>query len=229
MKANRSLVAHPLLLPLYSVLAFYAYNIGEMSFTDLLPIATAVCGGSILLFGLSWLVFRNATKAGLVATAILLIVLFYGHIFQALDELFGYQLRHRLVFPLLILLLFCLVLILAAKSTRRENATIILNWMTAVLVLMPLISVVEHDVFSIDTNAGIVEDVDLPQLRQPEHRPHVFYLIFDRYAANRTLRDQYQFDNQAFEDFLIAKGFFVATASYANYLKTAQSLAATNH
>ena len=227
MNANRAVVAHPFLLPLYSVLAFYAYNIGEMSLTDLLPIAVAVCGGSILLFGLSWLVLRNAIKAGLVVTAILLIVLFYGHISQALDVLFGYHLRYRLVFPLLILLLSCVVLILAAKSTRRKNATTILNWMTAVLVLMPMISIVEHDVFSTDTNAGVVEDVELMRLHQPVHRPHVFYLILDRYAANRTLRDQYQFDNQAFEDFLSAKGFFIATDSYANYLKTAQSLAAT--
>jgi len=227
MNANRSVIAHPFLLALYSVLAFYTHNIGEMWLSNLLPIAIAVCSGSILLFGLSWLVLRDAKKAGLVTTAIILIVLFYGHINQGPIELFGYQLKEKFIFSLLVLSLICVVLILIRKPTLCKNANTILNWMTAAMLLMPLVNIIEHDFFLMGNNSGVIEDEALPQLNQPEHRPNVFFLIFDRYAANRTLRDQYQFDNQKFENFLSEKGFFVATDSYANYLKTAQSLAAT--
>jgi hypothetical protein len=227
MTTTRSVVAHPFLLPLYSVLAFYAHNIGEMSLTDLAPIAVAVCGGSILLFALSWIVLRDGPKAGLVATTIILIVLFYGHIFQTLHALSGDQLRHGFVFPLLTLLLFCAALLLTRRPILRNNANTVLNWATAALVLIPLASIVQHHRLSTDIDARIAEDEELGLVSPPERRPHVFFLIFDRYAANRTLRYLHRFDNRAFEEFLGRRGFFVATDSYANYLKTAQSLAAT--
>ena len=63
---------------------------------------------------------------------------------------------------------------------------------------------------------------------RPRHRcsrsirrgPRIYYLIFDRYAADRTLRDDFAFDNQSFSRWLEDRGFYVAKDSLANYPKT---------
>ena len=57
--------------------------------------------------------------------------------------------------------------------------------------------------------------------------PRPDYLIFDRYADNRTLQADFGFDNQAFLATLRRSGFFVADRSRANYTKTTHSLASS--
>ena len=57
--------------------------------------------------------------------------------------------------------------------------------------------------------------------------PDIYYLIFDRYASEGTLAREFGFDNGPLLDFLKEQGFYVASQSRANYLKTAPSLAST--
>ena len=59
-----------------------------------------------------------------------------------------------------------------------------------------------------------------------EH-PDIYYFIFDRYASQSVLANEYGIDNQDFTKFLKAKGFYVASGSHSNYLKTATSLASS--
>jgi len=57
--------------------------------------------------------------------------------------------------------------------------------------------------------------------------PDIYYIVPDRYANERVLRERYGYDNSPFLDYLRSRGFFVVTASYANYPKTAYSLASS--
>jgi hypothetical protein len=58
-------------------------------------------------------------------------------------------------------------------------------------------------------------------------RPDIYYIILDRYGGPATLKEVYGFDNSEFMDYLTSRGFYVATESRANYLKTAHSLASS--
>jgi hypothetical protein len=235
MSLSRPLILHPFLLAVYSVLVLYAHNIGEMFLQDILLLGGIVVAVAVLLFGLLWLILRDARKGGVATTALLLVLLFYEHIYRALHELFDFQIRHRVVFPVLVLFLSGAVLMLMRREARLRSATVVLNWMTAVLVLMPLITILSQDVFTTShgTTSGTkaeTESGDIPlQLSASGRKPHVFFLILDRYAANRTLKDQYAFDNQEFEDYLRSRGFYIAVNSTANYLRTAPSFASTFH
>jgi len=55
----------------------------------------------------------------------------------------------------------------------------------------------------------------------------VYYLIFDRYAGEQTLREDFGFDDGAFYSMLRSDGFYVAQQSLANYPKTTHSLASS--
>lgn len=225
---------HPFFLALYSVSQFYAHNIGEMTLGDVLPLGAGMLAFSALVFSLCWLILGRL-RAGLVTTAILVVFLFYGHTFLAFEQLFGSSLRHRHILPSLVLFLTVLVIVLVRKGSRLRNATVVLNVVAAVLVLMPVSTIVSYNLSAYRGSATDLNDLAPDggqatlQLNAPDRKPHVFFLIMDRYAANRTLKDRYAFDNHEFEDFLRGQGFYVAGNSTANYLKTALSLAATFH
>jgi hypothetical protein len=61
----------------------------------------------------------------------------------------------------------------------------------------------------------------------PESLPDIIYIVPDRYASGNALLSEFGYDNSAFYDQLRKRGFFVDPNAWANYPKTAQSLAST--
>ena len=55
--------------------------------------------------------------------------------------------------------------------------------------------------------------------------PNIYYLVFDRYARQDQLLKHYDFDNEEFLRELEARGFIVSRDAFANYQRTAHSLA----
>jgi len=54
--------------------------------------------------------------------------------------------------------------------------------------------------------------------------PDIYYLVFDRYARQDVLAEEFGYDNQPFLDALQDRGFYVAPESCANYPKTEISM-----
>lgn len=226
MRLGRPWAAHPFLLALYSIVAFYAHNIGEIAPQEMLPLAGIVMGGALALFAACWLLWRDARKAGLAVTALLLVILFYGHFTQAFGDLLQIKVKQKIVFPIVMLLLGGVTLLLMRRERRLLSATLVLNWTVAALLLLPVISIASHAMVTANANVNAKSEHEpMLQLDQRARKPNVFFFIMDRYAASRTLQKQYSFDNSAFEEFLRSKGFYVATDSRANYIRTALSLA----
>ncbi len=59
------------------------------------------------------------------------------------------------------------------------------------------------------------------------NKPDIYYIIFDAYASSKQLKDEYGYSNQAIEDFLHNKGFYIAKDSKSNYNYTAFSIGST--
>jgi hypothetical protein len=55
----------------------------------------------------------------------------------------------------------------------------------------------------------------------------IYYIILDGYASSITLKDQYDYDNKIFNDYLITKGFYVTTKSHSNYPMSFLSIASS--
>jgi hypothetical protein len=79
---------------------------------------------------------------------------------------------------------------------------------------------------SIDASLAGLE-ADLPPPGADEARPHIIYIVPDRYASNANLRDLYGVSNADFTAQLEAHGFHVWDGQNANYPKTFVSLAST--
>ena len=54
--------------------------------------------------------------------------------------------------------------------------------------------------------------------------PDIYYINFDAYANEHTLKETFGYDNSSFLNFLKKRGFYVASKSRANYAETILSL-----
>src|SRR5690606_5318451 len=57
--------------------------------------------------------------------------------------------------------------------------------------------------------------------------PDIYYLVFDRYAGQETLKKYYDFDNQYFIDDMKKEGFIFNKIEYSNYGHTGPSVSST--
>ena len=231
--ANRPFPLHPLLFAAFPVLNLWAANIEEdVAFGDVLPyLAGAVAAAAVLTLILTPL-FRSARKAGFAATAIAVVVFGYGYTFKALEgwTVAGVTIGRRGVVIALAAGVAVAAVALAARAKKYvPEITKGLNVIGAVLVLL---NVAQIGYYNIRSNpAG---EIALPnELRNhplpvsSTRQPDIYFFIFDTYAGEKTLTEQFRFDNRPFVDFLEAKGFYVANRSTANYPRTLLSLASS--
>jgi len=219
-------VVHPLLFALFSVLALYSYNVAEVAPSEIV-LPTAIVLGFALVALLLWgLILRNLKKAGLVLSIFVILFFSYGHVANAVE---GWGITYKVLLPIWGILIIGGAFF--AIRTRRDllKLTTILNVVAITLVVIPSINIVVHEVRAashqiekseiVDTNA--VDLGDAYTLRD------IYYIVLDRYASASTLEEVYGFDNSEFLDYLSGKGFYVASESVSNYLKTRYSLASS--
>jgi hypothetical protein len=106
------------------------------------------------------------------------------------------------------------------------NLTTLLNVVAAVLIIMPVITIMVQEAQGSRRHTAAPDTGNL-QLSVPETPPDIYYIILDRYASASTLQERLDFDNSEFLDYLSSKGFYVATESRDNYLNTQHSLASS--
>ena len=223
---RKTLVIHPFLFGVFPVLFLFSYNKRSMSAGEMaLPaviIALAVCVAFLILQA----ILKNRTRAGLIISGFLLLFFSYGHVYEALRFM-----RHRYALPVWAVLFFLIVY--HSVRTRRTLAGLT-NFLNVVAVSLVLISLVDIGVYTVkrdmawshDDIVGSVADSPSGQAATGL-TPDIYYIILDRYGGAASLKEFYGFDNTGFMDYLVDKGFYVATESKANYLKTAHSLASS--
>jgi hypothetical protein len=118
-----------------------------------------------------------------------------------------------------------LAVVFAAKAGTQRLARVTrgLNVVTAVLVLLAVVSIVPAELAR--TNRSVAPAVPIEGTAGTGR--DIWYLVFDRYGSARSLDLLYGIDDRPFLDRLQARGFEIAIDSHANYVKTALSLAAT--
>jgi len=220
---------HPLLFIIYPALALFAHNARAVPFSTFVLYSAVLLGAAALLLAILYFVLRDAGKAALAVTVVILLVLYYVPVHTGLEYIGRGEVSHKLSFPLYLFTISFLYHWTTRSQRRMADTTKILNTMAGVLVLMSLAPAVPYLLRNLHAEArhtpGSVGETIQTDRVHP--RPNVYHIILDRYAANVTLKEQYNFDNQEFMDFLKRKGFSVAPDSTANYLKTGMSLAST--
>jgi hypothetical protein len=225
-------MVHPVLFFASVLLSLHAFNLGRLSLAeDLLPLTLLLL--PVLVCNLLILRAKRVRAIGILLSIFLVMFFSYGQMYEALraGESGRRWLDHRLMMPIWIGLMAGGAW--AALRTRSDlaNLTRILNLVSLAMVLMPLGMIASYPL-----RGGIVWQWSRPtenpsplraNAAPPANRPDIYYIILDRYANEETLRTSYGLDNREFLDFLRNKGFYVASESRSNYMKTPLSLASS--
>ena len=228
-------VYHPFLLGLYPPLALYAHGINNLFFETTLSGFAISIGFSAVVFGVLWLIFRDASKAGIVATVLIVFAFFYGHLNNFLAAtFFADQLTVAGQLPRIVqswslriwgIGFGVFVIWLCWRKADYTNWTKILNVVSAAVLIVPAITIAMH--LGTAPGQGGTAETGGTTLKASGKPRDVYYLIFDRYGSRRTLQDLYGFDNGAFLKALSDRGFYVAEESNGNYFGSHQSLSSS--
>jgi hypothetical protein len=230
---------HPFLFAGASVFRLYVPNLRSVYFSDGFAALAAALAATFLLFLAGALLRTLGAKAAILASAAVVAGLFYGEIIDAVNQHAGIDL---LPGAALAITLAVLAAVFAAVIRARIDftpANVVLNGIAFAIFIVPAWQVASHSWKAGSTlrpPAAFDEapsKAELPAVSDPaaanDAPRHVFYFIFDRYGSQPVLANYYGFDNSDLIGFLETKGFYVASNSRANYLKTAHSLASTFH
>lgn len=230
--ARRPFPLHPLFFAAFPVLNLWASNIDEdVGFRDIVwPLIISVGAAAGLTLILTPLL-RSARKAGLAATAVVFLFFAYGAIFRPIEgwTVGGVTIgRRELVLALWIAVAVGAVLLAARARKYVPELTRGLNVIGAALVVLNAAQIGYYNFRSATPDGAIPLPPELSNRPTPSstvRRPDIYFFIFDTYAGEKVLTEQFRFNNRPFLDFLESKGFYVANRSTVNYPRTLLSLA----
>ena len=231
-------VLHPFLFAIFPVIFLFARGVDYISFSEPIAPAIAILLFTCLLLVIFGFIYRDIKKAGIFVSIFMILFFSYGHIHDVmLAHGIIKSVMARNVFLLaawsMILLLTGYVLLRTSKNL--VNLTKLFNLIGTVLIVISLFNITMEMVQSnlkIDTpHLDIKEGLKIDNVKSntgvKNRFPDIYYIIFDRYGNEEVLKNYYSFDNREFVNYLIDKGFYVASQSTSNYMNTTLSLASS--
>jgi hypothetical protein len=231
---------HPLLFAVFPMLSLYVQNIDQVPLAQVWrPVAYALAG-TLALWLILVLLFRNVRKAAIASSAIVLAVLSYKHIAHFVPASFEWLLG-----PLGIVLIACAIVLLINTKKPLYDLTAVLN--VASLFLFASVSWSIGAAFWKSSRPGdhSGEKVPIAPVGEAEVKaikskrvygkvtaetaklPDIYYIILDAYGRADTLKAFYGYDNTPFIRELEKRGFYVPPRSRANYDETPLCLASS--
>lgn len=220
---KKSIVIHPLLLAIYPVLFLYSHNIGQVAFREILAPSVITAGLTVTAWFILRAIFKNWKKSGIIASLFLVLFFSYGY-FRAFLE-------GETATPLMLsawIVLFMLGSFFTVRSKKDfAKATVILNVITSILIVLPVLNVIIHQFTNIrlinQANYSMSMQASSSSTTERESYPDIYFIVLDAYAREDILREIYNFDNSEFLNFLRDKGFYIADRSVSNYSQTGLS------
>lgn len=235
---KKAIILHPFLFAIQPVLFLFSYNRFETIFLKEIFILI----GANLIFSILILISINIFLKSIRKSAVIASVFIFQ--FFSFMRFFGLIVNFkignvnvgRLVYFYPIWILFFILVTCFIVRFKREflNVTVILNIIAASLVIFNLYNIArgKHAIIVPDkiesARNKFISSPKVKDFKQDNNKyPDIYYIIFDRYAGYRTLKDFFNYDNSDFIDYLTRKGFYVARDSNTNYLHTFKSLSSS--
>lgn len=213
-----------LLLSLFFVLHGFTENYNYIPAADAALLFLAYVAASIVLASIFWLVYRNISRASLLAFLCMFFFFFFGYIYDSINDLaprsfFG---KYSVLIGgfLLLLLTAAVVLLRWRKSMQRLNH--VLNVFFLLLLLVEVAGLVYKMAYyrpaaAVHLNQGLTVCNNCD-------KPDIYLILTDAYAGEAQLKETMNFDNSRFLDSLRARGFHIPHSN-SNYNYTPFSCA----
>ena len=215
---------YPWLFSPFPALFLYSHNLDEASGQTALLASGLSLALTALVWLVAWTIARDVRKAALLAFLFCLMFFTYGHLGSSLNLPAWVLVPWGAAF---------LVMAAVVLLTRRDLSVLIpgLNLFALVLIVSAVTQIAWPRSQASIRDLGMTdlqEDARVADMRlDTSLLPDIFYLILDRYANEKALAAEFNFDNSEFLGFLRAQGFYIADDSRCNYPQTLMSLASS--
>jgi len=217
---------HIVLLPLFFV--FHTANTHWLfiGIAGQLYLAALYASTAVVLFLLLFLWFKSKNKAGVIILILLLINFYFSEIHKMLranhPALFIY--RYVFVVPLLVLTVIFLTFSVYRSRSSFMQLTRYLNILFLFLFIAELATIAIRSYRLKGTTVAAINDTSL-SICDTCRKPDIYFLLFDEYSSSLSLREDYHYDNDFLDTFLVQSGFKILTRSKSNYNITNFSVA----
>jgi hypothetical protein len=212
------------LIPIFFVLHGYRENLGYIHPGEAILLSGVYLIGSAVLFGLTFLYYRNIAKAALATGFLLAFYFFFGAIQDFLKAYLHPLSRYAIIVPAFCIAAIAWVVFL--RRTRRDFPQwfFYLNCLFLLYLLVDSTEILLASPESPDRHRITASNPTLTFTPYNGPKPDIYFLLFDAYTSSLGLKENYHYDNSGFDRFLTAKGFRIQYASRANYKYTILSM-----
>jgi hypothetical protein len=221
--ALRSFNFYLFLLPVFFVLHGYAEYYNLIPAIKATKFTASYLAGTLIIFLLSRLFFKNSTKAALYSFLIMLIYFFFGTFQDFVTEKFpdNFITRYSFLLPVLLVILIVVFILLKRANQNFERLKLYLNTLMLLLLIFDISSLVIK--INKKKSAIAMMDASLPVCKDCP-KQDIYLVVAYFYSGNTALKKFFSYNNSRFEDQLIEKGFFVSDSSFSNYNYTIFSI-----
>jgi len=180
-----------------------------------------------IILGIWYLFFRILSVASLMTIGCLLPFYYTGDLKNWLSDKFPDSFLQSYFFILSVFVVMVLVLffILRKKRTVAGRLFLFINTAFLLFIAADVITIFftgSKNKYTIDGKTELnYSTCDSCK------KPDIYYIILDAYASSKELMDEYGYSNQAIEDHLHNKGFYIVKDSKSNYNYTSYSVGST--
>lgn len=230
---GRTIVLHPFLFASFAGLSFVVSNRTQLAGAGAQTVALTLLLAALAFLVLR-LVVRDRVRAGLVASAAVVLFFSYGHVLNLLQTISSQAFASAVVLLVWAGVFAGWSYLVLRRVERPQTISNQLNLIALVVNLVPLVTLVafsSRPASLAEVAAAYSERYfELPNagdLERPADPPDVYYLILDAYGREDVLRDLYGYDNSGFIAALRRRGFQVDDWAYTNYTHSELSMAAS--
>src|SRR4051812_13518705 len=219
-------------LPIFFILHGYNENIGLIPATIFGQLFLKYSLIAIIIYALSWLVFKKFRKALVFSIFLLCIYFFFGAFHDGMKSIFGNSFLSSYSFLLPFLFVLCALVFYWIRKNHKDFQ--VLSKYYSYLISAFLVLEVVFLFINIANNKASAFNLTVPEKNTklidacPEvQEPDIFFIILDGYTSSEYLQKYFEFDNAATDSLLRANHFFLVPFSRSNYNITPFSLSAT--
>ncbi|HEY1115995.1 MAG TPA: sulfatase-like hydrolase/transferase [Chitinophagaceae bacterium] len=170
-----------------------------------------------------YFLYRDWRKASVYTFLVMCTFFFFGSFHDGVKHLLEDSIltKYKVIIPFLMAFYVLLYFLIKKTSSRFHRLTGYLNVLLIVLIVWDLGQwiFVKKTVSATETSQLVYSVCDTCS------KPDIYFIIADEYLGNRTLKEQFGFDNSDFENELKTRGFHIINNSRSNYNFTPYSIA----
>ncbi len=216
-----------LLLPLFFVMHGFTENFGFINFWDIFILAGTYVVAAIILWFLFFLIFKNLSKAALVASFVIAFYLFFGAIQDFCKFYLSVFNKYSVLLSLFIITFILLIFYLKKSKSAFSKLNLFLNSLLIIYISVDLVTLA-YKKFNPPVNKLSTYSFAENNNYKPCDscaKPDIYFLLFDEYASSASLKNHFNYDNGKMDTFLSNQGFRILTRSTSNYNFTPFSMA----